>query len=80
VEVSDTTLRTDLLVKARLYARAGIPEYWTLDLNGRCLYVHRAPSEGEYQVVEVVNEQTSVSPVARPGATLTVGSLLAPQS
>ena len=35
VEVSDTTLRTDLDFKAGLYARAGIPEYWALDLASR---------------------------------------------
>src|ERR1700683_2730386 len=35
VEVSDPTLRPDLIVKARLYARAGIAEYWTFDLNAR---------------------------------------------
>jgi Uma2 family endonuclease len=80
VEVSDTTLRTDLLVKARLYARAGIGEYWALDLHGRCLHVHRDPSEGEYQSIEVVAEQSSVSPAGRPDASLQVGSLLAPQS
>src|SRR4051812_11349916 len=28
VEVSDSTLRTDVIVKSRLYARSGIPEYW----------------------------------------------------
>src|SRR5215472_6579923 len=35
VEVSDTTLRFDLRVKARLYARAGVADYWVLDVNGR---------------------------------------------
>lgn len=39
VEVSDTTAATDLGVKVRLYASAGIPEYWVTDLTGRV--VHR---------------------------------------
>lgn len=80
VEVSDTTLRTDLLVKARLYARAGIPEYWALDLTGRCLHVHRDPAEGEYRSIQVVGEHASVSPAERPESPLQVGSLLVPES
>lgn len=36
VEVSATTLRTDLGRKLRLYAEAGVPEYWVADLrNGK---------------------------------------------
>jgi Uma2 family endonuclease len=34
VEVADTTLEYDLGRKARLYARAGISEYWIVDLTG----------------------------------------------
>jgi Uma2 family endonuclease len=43
LEVADTTLRFDLTVKAGLYARAGIVEYWVVDVNGRRLIVHREP-------------------------------------
>src|SRR5438132_12213528 len=42
VEVADRTLRTDLGRKARIYASAGVPEYWVVDLNSGTLYVHRA--------------------------------------
>jgi Uma2 family endonuclease len=34
VEVSDTTLDLDLGPKLRIYAEAGVPEYWVVDLNG----------------------------------------------
>src|SRR5947209_7069527 len=43
VEVSDTTLNFDLTIKTALYARAGIVEYWVLDVSGRRLIVHRDP-------------------------------------
>ena len=43
VEVSDTTLDYDRGPKAGLYAQAGIPEYWILDLADRVLEVHREP-------------------------------------
>ncbi len=43
VEVADTTLRTDLGRKARIYASGGVIEYWVIDLNNRVVYVHREP-------------------------------------
>ena len=68
VEVADTTLRFDLTTKAALYARAGIVEYWVLDVSGRRLIVHRDPQFGKYAVVLVYSEQESVAPLAAPDA------------
>lgn len=45
VEVSDTTLDTDLGRKADLYARSGIPEYWVVDLNEDRVLLHAHPRE-----------------------------------
>jgi Uma2 family endonuclease len=36
VEIADTSLTFDLTVKAALYARAGVPEYWVLALGRVC--------------------------------------------
>ena len=55
VEVADTTLRTDLGRKARIYADGGVSEYWVVDLNNRVLYVHRAPEGGGYTSREVLS-------------------------
>jgi Uma2 family endonuclease len=44
VEVAETSLNYDLTTKAELYATAGIPEYWVVDLNGRELTVFRDPA------------------------------------
>jgi Uma2 family endonuclease len=76
VEVSDTTLQFDLGVKARLYARAGIEDYWVIDLKGRCLIVHRKPVDGEYQSVEAYGEAESVTPLSAPGHSLLVRDVL----
>lgn len=43
IEVSDTTLEFDQVEKAELYAKHGLPEYWILDVNARCLEVRRRP-------------------------------------
>ncbi len=34
VEVADATLKSDLTVKAAVYARHGVPEYWVVDVRG----------------------------------------------
>jgi Uma2 family endonuclease len=47
-EMGNTSLRMDLGPKARIYATAGIPEYWVLDVGRRELVVHREPSGGGY--------------------------------
>lgn len=48
VEVADTTLDHDLGVKAQLYARAGIPEYWVADVAGKVIHQLWAPEGGAY--------------------------------
>jgi len=54
VEISDSTLGFDLTTKAELYVRAGIVEYWVVDVAARRLVVHlerphRDPREGLYR-------------------------------
>ena len=76
VEVADTTLQFDLTVKALLYARAGIEDYWVLDLNGRRMIVHRNPVASVYQLVEAYGEDELVSPLGAPGHSLLVRDVL----
>jgi len=68
VEIADTTLNFDLTVKAALYARAGVVEYWVLDVSGRRLLVHRNPQAGTYADVAAYSQQESASPLAAPQA------------
>jgi Uma2 family endonuclease len=72
VEVSDTTLGFDLTKKAALYARAGIAEYWVLDVAARRLVVHREPAAGRYALVAVYSDQESIAPLAAPDANFAV--------
>ena len=48
VEVSDTTLADDLGRKRSLYAQAGIPEYWVVDLNARVILQHWQPEDDTF--------------------------------
>ena len=61
VEVGDTTLSSDLNYKARLYAEHGVQEYWVIDVNARCIHVHRDPRDGAYPQPQVLDAATSVA-------------------
>jgi Uma2 family endonuclease len=66
IEVSDATLRRDRTLKQKLYARAGIPTYWILNLTDQRLEVHTQPNgsddSADYQQHSVygVDEQVHV--------------------
>ena len=72
VEIADTSLNFDLTVKAALYARAKVFEYWVLDVVGRRLLVHRNPRSGAYADITVYDQHESVSPLAAPHASFRV--------
>ena len=75
VEIADSTLGFDLRVKAALYARAQIVEYWVLDIASRRMIVHRELMEGQYRSVVAYGEMERLSPVAVPGWELRIGDL-----
>ncbi len=83
VEVSETTLKMDRETKGSLYASAGIPEYWVLNLPERVLEVYRNPAPMPrrafgygYQIVLKMNEQETISPLSAPNATLRVADIM----
>jgi Uma2 family endonuclease len=82
-EIADTTLATDLTTKAELYATAGVPEYWVLDVAGRQLVVFRDPvplpaglGATAYRTRLTLGPADTVSPLAAPHASVTVSELL----
>ena len=48
IEVADSSLRFDRTVKLPLYARAGIAEFWLVDLKRRVPTAHRNPNASGY--------------------------------
>jgi Uma2 family endonuclease len=76
VEVSDTSLDYDRNRKARVYARAGIVEYWIVNLVDSVLEVHREPTVSGYRSVTTVGRGEAVSPLVEPGAIVPVDDLL----
>jgi Uma2 family endonuclease len=81
VEVAESSLRLARRFKAELYARAGLPEYWIVNLVDRTIEVHREPGAGTtgdalYRSVTVLRLPASVTPLGAPHATIAVGDLL----
>lgn len=54
IEVAHTSLAKDRGRKARIYARARIPEYWIVDLKSRRVEVHTDPAGGAYTKTTIV--------------------------
>jgi Uma2 family endonuclease len=68
VEVADSSLAFDTNEKRLLYARAGICDYWVVDVNGRRLLVYRDPQGGDYATQMVFGPADAVSPLTTPAA------------
>jgi len=83
VEVSDTTLRHDRKRKGSLYARAGILDYWIVNVEKQFLEVYREPGPDEtadfgssYQKVNYLEMDEEVEALALPGKRIRVGDLM----
>lgn len=75
IEVADATLSYDLNVKRQLYAKAGIPEYWVIDVPGRQLVMFKDLQSGDYRAQSTVSSGT-VHPMAFPDVAVAVPKLV----
>ena len=66
----------DPVFKRDLYARAGVREYWVLDVGGRQLVVHRKLQDGKFLEVETVAEKDTVSAEFWTSGSVSVASLV----
>lgn len=76
VEVAVTSLAADKTVKADLYAAAGQPEYWLVDVENRCVLVHRDPKNGRYATIRTFAAGESVSCLKLPDLDVPVAEIL----
>jgi Uma2 family endonuclease len=83
VEVAMSSVDYDRAVKGSLYAKAGIPEYWLLNLRERRLEVFREPVPMPEQIfgfgyksMRIYLPEETVSPLAKPDAQIKVADLL----
>jgi Uma2 family endonuclease len=75
IEIADSTLLNDRQQKASVYAKAGILEYWILDVNARQVYVLREPVHGNYQQVTTFAANTALAPIAFPDIAVPLNQL-----
>jgi Uma2 family endonuclease len=66
IEVAESSLAYDRSTKPRLYAEAGIPEYWVVDCAAETVEVHRAPGPDGYRDVRLVAGAATLTPQAFP--------------
>ena len=52
IEVSDSSLRKDRVIKHEIYAEAGVPEYWIVDVKRKAVEVLTHPTANGYRDVE----------------------------
>ena len=75
IEVAEKSLAKDLRLKTKLYAEAGVAEYWIADIPGRQIHVFHQPTNGSYQFEETVHPPRLLAPQVRPHSPLDTGDL-----
>ena len=76
IEVAATSLSHDRSKKGPLYAEAGVPEYWIVNLVDRVIEVHRNPTASGYVDVEMRGPGETVSPLAFPDIAIDVAEIV----
>ena len=75
IEVAESSLAVDTGEKADLYAAAGIPDYWVVDVAGERIEVRREPVSGRYQSVSTFSGGDDLRPLRMPEVSLRPASL-----
>lgn len=76
VEVADSTLAYDRRVKLPLYAAAGVPESWLMNLQDDGIEAHADPSPDGYRTVRRYRAGDVISPIAFPDLSFSVSQLI----
>ena len=76
VEVADSSIHVDRRRKRPMYARAGIPEYWIVDLSADRIEVYREPTRSRYRSVTLLSRGDSVRPRFAPDLLVDVATVL----
>jgi Uma2 family endonuclease len=76
IEVSDSTLRTDRLVKLPIYATQCVGEVWIVDVHARTIEVYRQPVGRTYTDAGMYRDDEPFTPAAFPNVAFTARELL----
>jgi Uma2 family endonuclease len=75
IEVADSSLKMDRDEKLALYAEAGIPEYWIVNLADAAIERRSEPSQGAYGRLTTFRRGESVQVLAFPDVTVGIDEL-----
>ena len=75
-EISDGALSYIRERKQWLYACAGIPEFWIINLADRTIEIRREPRAGEYRSLRTLKASGTISPFALPDIEIPISSFL----
>lgn len=76
IEVSDSSLTYDQNIKAKLYAQAGVPEFWLITLAEDAILAYRQPTAEGYRSMQKVVPGETISPQAFPDVHIAVDDIL----
>lgn len=76
IEIADSSLSHDRNRKALIYARAGVPEYWIVDVRGRQVLVFRKPRRTGYGETKAHQPGEKLRALKIPELALKVDDLL----
>jgi Uma2 family endonuclease len=79
IEVAGESLRRDRRVKAAVYARAGVPEYWIVNLDARAVEVFADPdaAAGAYRRTRTCSTADALASEALPRLSFAVSEIFA---
>jgi Uma2 family endonuclease len=80
IEVADSSLAYDRLVKLPLYAAAGIPEVWIVDLQGMVIERHSAPRDGRYTQIVIAAPGEMLASLTLPAFNVAVADIFLPDT
>ena len=76
VEVADSSVEYDRNIKMPLYARAGIPEVWLVNLPKETIEIYAEPLEGDYREIRLVKRGESFSAKSIPNLMIDTSAVL----
>lgn len=75
IEVSDSSLRKDRVLKLEIYAEAKVPEYWIIDVNTMTVTVHTEPIGDRYARIVTLRDGDVLRPTLLPDLAIAVAEI-----
>ena len=77
VEVAETSLLKDRTDKAAIYATAGVPEYWVVDVKARLVEIYTDPLDDHFATSRTVRPGERVELLTLPGRFVAIADIFA---